>query len=198
MIEYIKGITAYLNEEYAAIETSGIAYKVYITSRAAGVLKKGEEVTLYTYMNITQQYEVILYGFLQLSERQMFEKLISVSGVGPKAAMSILSAMSLSQITTALVSNDSKSFSRANGVGPKTANRIVLELRDKVEISDILGDDSPAIAPQPVSDYVSEAMEALMGLGYSRQEAMKAVSAVRNNASTAEELTLLALKQISL
>ena len=138
MIEYIKGITAYLNEEYAAVETSGIAYKVYITSRAAGVLKKGEDVTLYTYMNITQQYEVILYGFLQLSERQMFEKLISVSGVGPKAAMSILSAMSLSQITTALVSNDSKSFSRANGVGPKTANRIVLELRDKVEISDMV------------------------------------------------------------
>ena len=128
----------------------------------------------------------------------MFEKLISVSGVGPKAAMSILSAMSLSQITTALVSNDSKSFSRANGVGPKTANRIVLELRDKVEISDIIGDDSSSIAAQPVSDYVSEAMEALIGLGYSRQEAMKAVSAVRNNAATAEELTLLALKQISL
>ena len=199
MYEYIRGKLAYLQENYAAVEAGGVAYRIYISSKASGVLKCGEEITLYTHF-IVREDEMALYGFIQPAERSMFEKLIGVSGVGPKAAMSILSAMDLSQIATALMSSDSKAFARSNGIGPKTANRIILELKDKVDIADVLGSDTPAAAVIDAgqNSAVSEALEALISLGYNRAEAAQAIASVKELAGTAEELTLMALKRLSL
>ncbi len=198
MIEFVKGKIAYLDGDYVAIECNSIAYKVYITSRTAGVLKNGEDITIYTYLNITQQFETYLYGFTTRQERAMFEKLIGVSGVGPKAALSVLSTLDISQIATALISSDSKAFARANGIGAKTANRIVLELKDKVEISELIGQENAVVISPGQEGAASEALDALLSLGYNRAEASQAIAIVKDNAETAEELTLLALKQMSL
>lgn len=200
MYEYIKGKLAYLQDTYAAVEANGVAYRIYVTSRTAGALKSGEDVTLYTYLAIRED-DMTLYGFSQMTERSMFEKLIGVSGVGPKAAMSILSAMDISQIASALMSSDSKAFARANGIGTKTANRIILELKDKVDIADVLGSTAAAEFTVPSagqSGAANEALEALISLGYNRNEAAQAIAAVREYADSAEELTLMALKRMSL
>ena len=131
----------------------------------------------------------------------MFEKLITINGVGPKAAMSILSAMTVQDIATALLSQDTKAFSRVNGIGPKTAGRIILELKDRVDIADAIG--SPrggtvsVIAEGEVTPQ-TEAIEALMGLGYTKAEAVSAVNAVSALGDTAEELTLMALKRLAM
>ena len=132
----------------------------------------------------------------------MFEKLISISGVGPKAAQSILSGMTVQDIATALLAQDAKAFSRVNGIGPKIAGRIILELKDRVDIADAIGSPKggtvSAAVPAGAETPQTEAIEALMGLGYTKAEAVSAVNAVTALGDTAEELTLMALKRLAM
>lgn len=199
MYSFIRGNVAYIEDNAIDIDVNGVGYHIFTTKRTVEeAASEMGEMQLYTKF-IVKEDEMSLYGFPTRQEKNMFEKLITINGVGPKAAMSILSAMTVQDIATALLSQDTKAFSRVNGIGPKTAGRIVLELKDRVDIADAIGREERA--PVTVSGAITpetEAAEALMGLGYSKAEAAAAVAAVSALGDTAEELTLMALKRLAM
>ena len=135
-----------------------------------------------------------LYGFSTQEQKTMFEKLLSISGIGPKAAASVLSVMRVNDIAAAVIANDDKAFTNVPGIGKKTAQRLVLELKEKVDFEDAVGGgpDMTEIA----QDAAAEAAAALICLGYNRQEAVAAIAAVRSLGDTAEDLVGLALKRM--
>ncbi len=196
MYAFIKGELAIIGENYVAVDASGVGYKLFATQRFLQNAKKGEQVLLFTHL-VVREDELSLYGFLSEQEKIMFERLISISGIGPKVGMAILSALTVSEIATAIFAADAKAFSKVNGVGPKTAGRIVLELKDKIEIGEAVGGRTVAAGAEENSP-AAEAMQALVSLGYEKSEALAAVSAVSDLADTAEDLTLMALKRLSL
>ena len=191
MYAYIRGALALKGKDYVALECGGVGYKVFVTERFLQNAKLGEETTLYTQL-IVREEELSLYGFPSEAEKEMFEKLIGVSGVGPKAGKAILSEMTVAEIASAIFSADS--FSKVSGIGPKTAGRIALELKDKIKAQDAIG----AVGGEetPANTAVSDAVAALVSLGYGKAEAAQAVSEVSALADTAEELILLAIKRI--
>lgn len=136
----------------------------------------GEEVKIYTYLQVRED-DLSLYGFLNRSDLEMFKQLISVNGIGPKAALGILSALTPDMLRMAILTGDAKAISRAPGVGPKTAQRMILDLKDKVSAEDILtglaAPEDPKAVPAPGAE--KEAAEALVALGYSSTEAARAV-----------------------
>lgn len=194
MYAFIRGKIALIGEQHLALDVSGVGYKISVTQRFLQQAKLGEEVVLYTHL-IVREDDLSLYGFAAEQEKNMFERLIGISGVGPKAGMAILSSMTLNDIATAILSADARAFSKVNGIGPKTAGRIVLELKDKIDVSEAIGGEILASAE---STPVAEAMEALISLGYEKSEAVSAVSAVKDLADSAEDLTRMALKRLSL
>ena len=197
MFEFIRGDVAHIDENYAALDVGGVGFKIFASGRCLQGLKKGEQATLFTYLAVRED-DMTLYGFASAKERQLFLRLISISGVGPKAGMAILSAMSSEEVVRAAISGDAKTFSRVNGIGPKTAGRIVLELKDKVDIEDAIGGEVVGAAAEDAHSPIGEAVEALLSIGYERTEALEAVAAVKDLADTAEDLTLLALNRLSL
>ena len=194
MYAFIRGKIALIGEQHLALDVSGVGYKISVTQRFLQQAKLGEEVVLYTHL-IVREDDLSLYGFATEQEKNMFERLIGISGVGPKAGMAILSSMTLNDIATAILSADARAFSKVNGIGPKTAGRIVLELKDKIDVSEAIGGEILASAE---STPVAEAMEALISLGYEKSEAVSAVSAVKDLADSAEDLTRMALKRLRL
>ena len=192
MYAYISGKAAQIGANYIVIDAGGIGYMIYTNSFSAGSVAVGTDAKLFTHL-IVREDELTLYGFAIPEEKAMFEKLISISGIGPKVALSILSTLKVADIASAVVSGNAAAFETVSGVGKKTAQRLVLELKEKVAIADTIGAGTFAGA----GNAVQEAAEALIGLGYQRAEAITAVSAVQNLGDTAEELVLLALKRIS-
>lgn len=192
MYAYVSGKAAQVGANYVVIDAGGVGYMVYTNSFSAGSVAAGGDAKLYTHL-IVREDELSLYGFATVEEKAMFEKLISISGIGPKVALSILSALKVADIASAVVSANAAAFETVSGVGKKTAQRLVLELKEKVGIADTVGAGTFAAA----GNKVEEAAEALMGLGYPRAEALTAIAAVQNLGDTAEDLVLLALKRIS-
>ena len=202
MIHYIRGIVAGVFPGGVIIENGGIGYEIIMPSLSAvcSVLQ-GSEVTVYTAM-IVREDDVSLYGFDDRKTLSLFRLLTTVSGIGAKAAVSILSSLTADEVQKAVVFNDPDTLSRAQGVGKKTAQRIVLELKDKVEgmISGSAGNaaaQATAASGGGPGDSVSEAVAALVSLGYSRSEAAEAVAACGLKDGTAEEYIRAALKKIS-
>ena len=195
MYAYIKGTLAYTGSDYAVLDVGGIGYKIMTPARMLANLEKGKENTLYTYL-VVREDELSLYGFLSEQEKNMFERLISVSGIGPKVGMAILSGLTLSEIAGAIIAGDEKAFSAVPGIGKKTAQRLLLELRDKIDTREILPRGMEATLPSGDTP-ANEAVLALMSLGYAKAEAAAAVGAVTGLADTVEDLTLLALKRLS-
>ncbi len=195
MYEYLKGKIAHRDTNYLVVDVGGVGYKVFADSFTLNTVKTGEEATIHTYLKVAED-EFTLYGFHQKEQRSMFEKLISISGVGPKAAISILSALRVNDIAAAIISNDDKAFTVAQGIGKKTAQRLVLELKEKVDFSEAIGTDADVPAFAGTTDAAADAAAALVGLGYNRQEAMNAIAAVKNLGDTAEELVSLALRRM--
>ena len=182
MFYYLKGTLAMRGENFAVLDVGGVGYKVYTSLRSLSEVKTSGEVTLYTYVYVREDI-LDIYGFVSTEELRYFETLIGISGVGPKAALAILSALSPSEIAGAAVSGDAKAFTRAQGVGGKIAQRIVLELKGKIDTEDIaMGNGS---VPQG-SDNTSEAAQALVQLGYSLIEARRAVAFADPNDSVEE------------
>lgn len=200
MINYIKGKVTQKGEDHFVIETSGgIGFKVYASPSTLMNISY-DETQVFTYMNVTEN-DISLYGFLSAEELGLFYRLITVSGVGPKSAAGLLSALSPSQIVFAIVAEDVKTLSSGPGIGRKTAQRIILELRDKLskdggyDISEkALSDIAEPIA---TSDERAEATEALIALGFTRGEAAKAVSAVYIQGMTTEEILKQSLRALS-
>ncbi len=195
MYSFLKGRVAYTDGGAVAIDVNGVGYEVFCTTRLLESVSEDEERTLYTHLAVKED-ALTLYGFESRQEKAMFERMISISGIGPKAALSILSAMTIGEIAQAILISDVKAFSRVNGIGAKTAGRLVLELKDKVTVDDA-ATVLPGGAPYAASPE-SEAVDALMGLGYTRAAASAAVTAVQPLADTAEELTLMALKRLAM
>ena len=167
MYDYIRGELKRKGENYAVVEANGVGYRIVTSLRS---LESAEgDVTFYTHLHVREDI-MELYGFSTIEERGSFEMLISISGVGPKAAVSVLSALTPSALALAVVGGDAKAISKAQGVGPKLAQRIILELKDKIkdiEVKDL---------GEVYTESDSEAVSALIVLGYSAQEAKSAVA----------------------
>ena len=204
MIAYVNGILESIEEGNAVVDVNGIGYNVNISGstmdRMPGI---GEAVKLYTYTNVKED-AFTLFGFLSRDELNLFKLLITVNGIGPKGGLAILSVMSPDDLRFAIIAGDSKSLSKAPGIGKKTAERITLELRDKIKATEdtLLGGGAVSMgAASDEGDFSKgEAVAALVALGYNSSDAMKAVrKAVANNPAAAEDTELLlklALKEM--
>ena len=201
MFSYIKGTLEYKGEDYIVIENGNIGYEIKTSGSVINRLTQMHEmVTVYTYLYVRED-EMTLYGFLKKDELSVFELLIGISGVGPKAALSVLTALNVEELHMAVLSEDSKAISRANGIGSKTAQRIIIELKDKIKLEDIYGElpfESPdANVTDSDMDAVKEAAMALTSLGYSNAEALRAIKKVENyKEMNVEELLKAALKRV--
>ena len=201
MIAYDKGILTYESPDTVWVETEGgVAYEIYVPSSIFNYLPPlNEEVKLYTYLNVKEDL-MQLYGFIDKDELDMFKLLITVNGIGPKGALSILSFISPDDIRFAILAGDSKTISKAPGIGAKTASRVILDLKDKVDLEDTfessLGKKN-ATASAGFNDIKRDAIEALTALGYNGTEAMKSINKITiTEDMTAEDLIKAALKEI--
>lgn len=201
MIRYLKGTFAGQYENYIVLETAGgIGFKVFVPA-GSPIYKnaEGDEIQVFTEM-IVSENDMSLYGFHNMESVDMFNLLTSVSGIGPKAGMAILGSMPLDQLKRAIFMADVKELSRAQGVGKKTAERIVVELKDKVGYFDSGEEEfakgQSAVMQEEADGARQEAIAALISLGYQRQEAFSAVSKVGEEGLTAEEYIKRALKNL--
>ncbi|MCL1796472.1 MAG: Holliday junction branch migration protein RuvA [Clostridia bacterium] len=198
MIAFIEGIVADKRPNELVILAGGVGFLlqcgVHTVSSAPAM---GEVMRVYTYLSVRED-AMELFGFQSTQERAMFERLISVSGIGPKTALGILSSMPLKDLTLAIVFGDAAALSRAPGVGKKTAQRIALELKEKVSETDFGTSDAVSrAAGRMAADAVTDAVLALQSLGYSAMEARAAINAVRDKASETDELIKLALRAMA-
>ena len=186
MIGFVKGIVEYVSEECVVVDVGGVGYNVHVSTDTASKMPRiGEEAKLYTYTSVRED-AIWLYGFLARKDLEIFKKCISVSGIGPKGALSILSVMDADTLRYAITSGDKKAISKAPGVGPKMAERLILELKDKVTIDDDV--ISREIADNAISangfavdtPQKREAAQALVALGYGQTESLKAVNSIPN------------------
>lgn len=198
MIYNVKGILTYADPAFAVVECGGVGFKCFISMTTLRQLPSpGKELNLYTYMAVRED-AIDLYGFYDVSELEAFKLLITVSGVGPKAAMAILSALPPDRLSVAVSSGDVRSIQQANGVGKKTAERVVLELKDKMagiggaEVSSIVA----GIQSVSEGSDASEAVEVLVSLGFERSDAASVVGTLDKSLSV-DDLIRLALKKLS-
>ena len=184
MIGFVHGIVEYVSEELAILDVGGIGYNIDVSADTASKMPGlGEEAKLYTYTSVRED-AIWLYGFLTRQDLEIFKKCITVSGIGPKGALSILSVMDADTLRYAIMAGDKKAISKAPGVGPKMAERLILELKDKVSIDDeMIGREIAQTAtgnPLMAADTPEkkEAVEELVALGYGQTESVRAVNAV--------------------
>lgn len=200
MFAYIKGMLEYKHNDYIVVEASGIGYKIYTSlSTIQNIEPIGKEVKVYTYLYVREDV-MSLYGFLTQEELGMFELLLGVSGVGPKAALSVISSMSPSKFGLAVITDDFKSLTKAQGVGSKMAQRIILELKDKIKKMELIGnysDKDETVNEKENNSRFSEAISALVVLGYTASEASKAVAAVYKEDMDLESVIKNALKTLA-
>ena len=193
MISHIEGRVAEKRAGELVIDVNGVGFLLLCpASTVAAAPAAGETFRCYTHFSV---YDggMDLYGFASKEDREMFRRLCSVSGVGSRTALGVLSTLSLRDLSLAILTGDAASIARAPNVGKKTAQRIILELKDKVDQQDVdMGGAPAAAALNP--DAAQEAVQALLALGYSGTEAQRAVNAARDKADTADMLILLALK----
>lgn len=199
MIGFVRGSLAEKGNGYIIVDVNGIGYEISVPANSGAYLSsEGQEVMVFTTMMVRED-DVSLYGFSRKGELDAFKKLITVNGVGAKAAISILSSFTLEQLQQAIVFEDSKSLTKANGIGKKTAERIVLELKDKFMTSQQDG-QAQAVDMQMDGEGAmnerNEAITALIALGYTRGEAAGALAHVKESNMTTEEYIKAALKNL--
>ncbi|HIT86905.1 MAG TPA: Holliday junction branch migration protein RuvA [Candidatus Coprocola pullicola] len=194
MISYIKGTITHKGETFVVLECQGIGYKISVSDTTLSRLDQQQETMLYTFLYVKED-SISLFGFLTEQEQSLFERLLSVSGIGPKGALGFLSQMTPQEIVLAIVSEDIRALTKAPGVGKKTAQRLVLELKDKVKAEDALK-ETHLEQKQENSGAKWEAIEGLTALGYSKSEAVKAVHASYQEGLSVEEILKLALKKM--
>lgn len=194
MYAYIKGRIDHKAADYLVIDNGGIGYKVFTSLSTLDRLETGQEVKVHTYTHVREDI-FSLYGFLTPEELRVFELLISVSGIGPKAANSVLSSLSPSKFGLAVITGDVQALKSVSGIGLKTAQRIILELKDKMKNSDAF-EKSEALEPA-ADDNSSEAVNALQVLGYSAVEAARVLRSIDTDNMEIEEIIKQALKKLS-
>ena len=202
MIGYLKGTLISVQNGKVLLEVGGVGYEISISNNTVVKLPAIEkQATIYTYLYVRED-EMSLFGFYSLEEKAMFMKLISISGIGPKAAMSILSGMELRALAIAIITEDKKSIAKIKGVGKKTAERIILELKEKVtaEEGDVeTSSDSkkPVMSGVELDNDMQDAIMALRTLGIQQAAAVRAVTSARAISKTTEELIMNSLKALN-
>ena len=187
MIAKIKGKIEYMRDSYAVVDVNGVGYKIFLTAYVAGKVAGNQEVDFFTHTYVRED-TLALYGFLTLEELEMFELLISISGIGPKATMGILSIADVKTIRTAISNEDPSVLTKVSGVGKKTAERVILELKNK--IADLPGSEKNEVLAD------SDALEALTSMGYSVAEARESLKLVSKEVDDVGERVKLALKNL--
>ena len=203
MISYLRGTLAAFEEDKVIVDVGGVGYGVFMSGQAMGRLPAvGSEVKLHTYLNVKEE-AMQLYGFLTRDDLSVFRQLIGVNGIGPKVGLGILSALSPDDLRFAVLANDVKAICAAPGIGKKTAEKLILELRDKLKLEDALdhiaSDSEASVGMESYSQIRSEAVQALVALGYGSTEALRAVKKVEvEEAMEVEDVLKLALKYMAL
>lgn len=201
MISYVRGELAEIEADRAVVEAGGIGYAVFMPRQSLSLLPPaGNEVKIYTYLNVRED-AMQLFGFLTRDDLEIFRLLIGVSGIGPKGGLNILSCLSPDELRFAVMSGDVKAISAAPGIGRKTAEKLIVELKDKMKIEDVLehaahgGSGPEAVSgPAPDSSIQAEAVQALVALGYGSTESMRAVKKASPECTTVEDILKEALK----
>lgn len=199
MITYVKGELVEVNDNNIVVECYGIGYEIMVpASILPGLPSIGEMVKIFTYQYVKED-ALDLYGFLTKDDLTIFRLLITVNGIGPKGALNILTVISPDELRLAVLSDDVKAIQKAPGIGGKTAQKLIIELKDKLSIEDVITRGaSPINVSMPAQSARDEAIEALVSLGYSSSEAIRAVRAVADgDGMDSEQLLKAALKQIA-
>ena len=198
MIAYIKGELVETLPGSVILDVHGIGYRIYISGRESEQLTKmGSQVKLHTYFHVKED-AMQLYGFQHKDDLEVFSLLLGVSGIGPKAALGILTAFSADDLRFAVLSEDAKTIAKAPGIGVKTAKKMILELKDKLDIEEILNPGRNAVSTETdalTGEIQSEAVQALVALGYGSSESLRAVKKA-GNLATVEETLKEALKHL--
>ena len=192
MYEYLNGIIEYLGLEYLVVDINGIGYKVFTSQNTASSLKPGAQHKIYTHL-VVKEDDLVLYGFSSRDELEMFRLLITVSGVGPKVAVSLLSAYKAQDLAAAIVIKDASKLTKASGIGKKIAERIILELKDKIDTEKAIQGDIHSTN----SDETAQVIEALVALGYNYNMAASAVAKLTDRSRPIDVLIKEALRQLS-
>ena len=196
MIDFIEGKVASKAPGELVISAGGVGFLLLCSNATlASAPAVGESWRCFTVLNVRED-AMELFGFASQQERTLFKRLLGVTGVGAKTALGVLSALSVRDLSIAIVTGDVTALSRAPGIGKKTAQRIVLELKDKVEQQDVSAQGASAPVAAAVGSAAQEAQAALQALGYTSAEAARAINLVRDQAETTDQLIMLALRQI--
>ena len=197
MIGYLRGKVLYKNINTVILDVNGVGYEVLCSNAAADTLTSKREGELFIYTQVKED-AITLYGFLNLEERAFFNKLISVSGIGCKMGIAILSAMRLQELAIAIASADSKKLAQIKGLGKKTAERIILELREKIQVEEKAAESTQeSLQHFVLSSLEEDAVLGLVGLGYSRAESLQAVQkAQAQGATTIDAIIRIALQSM--
>lgn len=202
MYSYIRGILTDQDEETIVVEAAGVGYNIYTTGQTFQALPPiGSEVKIYTYLQVRED-AMTLFGFLTKDDLKVFKLLLGVNGIGPKGAIGILSVMTTDDLRFAVLADDAKAIAKAPGVGNKTAQRLILELKDKLSLEEAfeqkLAHTAQSEEAHTTSGMQNEAVQALVALGYSSSEALKAVGAVElTEQMDTEALLKAALKKMA-
>ena len=199
MIAYLRGKVLDITAETAILEVNGVGYEIYCSGGAFRKLIKGEIAELYTYLQVKED-GITLFGFASTKEKELFLKVTSVSGVGPKLGISILTSLTADELMQAIATADVKRLSAAKGLGKKTAEKLVLELHGKISAAEVMNASGDSVSYSMPTGMVSvtaedeEAISALMGLGFTKNESAQAVKRARDNgAKTVEDVIRKAL-----
>lgn len=183
MISYVRGRVADMTDGSVIVETGNIGFEIFMTGNALAQLHIGEDVKLHTYFQVRED-AMLLYGFWSKDDLQVFKLLLTVNGVGPKGALGILSGITADELRFAVLSDDVKTLSKAPGIGKKTAQKLILELKDKLNLEEAFEtklmheQEAVSVAAGGMTDARKEAVEALVALGYSSTDALRAVRRV--------------------
>ncbi len=202
MIGYIKGTVEGIFQDSVWIENQGIGFQIYTSGKAISAMGGlHQSVQLFTYLHVRED-ELSLYGFPTMEELDTFRLLIGVNGIGPKAALSILSVLSVRDLSLAVMSGDAKAITQANGVGVKGANRVIMELKDKLNFEDLFGandntESDSIVGSDSGRENIQDTVLALVSLGYSDFEAMSVIKKIPGSETMrSEELLKAALKKL--
>lgn len=199
MLSYIKGTLEGVETDMIIIESAGMGYELFVPTSVFNELPPiGDDIKVYTYLHVRED-AMILFGFLTSEDKSTFKKLITVNGIGPKGAMGILSVLSTYELKIAIMNNDVKTICMAPGVGKKTAQKLILDLKDKLKLDDFtmaIGDEVAGNQGVASVNVLDEAVEALVSLGYSNHEAIHAVKGL-NHLTTVEDIIKGALKALA-
>ncbi len=197
MYSYIIGVVTQKDTNRISLENNGIGYEIYVSNQTLDIIPcENEPVKVFTYLNVKED-EMSLYGFLKLEEKDLFLKLISVSGIGPKMALGILSEISISGLLNAIASEDLKRLCKIKGLGKKTAERLILELKDKVNPLEALSYGNNEEVEVLDDNILNDAIATLVGLGLSKNEAYKLVKENAKKDMTLEEIITNVLRGMS-